>query len=112
MERILFGNIIGLTSHFSFKFQMRNSKASHLCLDQGVKENHTAILHPCHGFGPQVQTLNKILHSTSLTTVCASHLNTNNLLVLVRLRQRKALMYSKMLRHDIPTLLVVGFIYL
>lgn len=23
-------------------------------MDQGIKENHTATLHPCHGTGPQV----------------------------------------------------------
>ncbi|XP_061684014.1 polypeptide N-acetylgalactosaminyltransferase 17-like isoform X2 [Syngnathoides biaculeatus] len=34
--------------------EIRNSKVSHLCLDQGVKENHTATLHPCHGWGPQL----------------------------------------------------------
>ncbi|XP_053729569.1 polypeptide N-acetylgalactosaminyltransferase 17 [Synchiropus splendidus] len=34
--------------------EIRNSKASHLCMDQGVKENHTATLHPCHGWGPQL----------------------------------------------------------
>ncbi|XP_005953724.1 polypeptide N-acetylgalactosaminyltransferase 17 [Haplochromis burtoni] len=38
-----------------FYGEVRNSKASHLCMDQGVKENHTATLHPCHGWGPQVQ---------------------------------------------------------
>ncbi|XP_054649950.1 polypeptide N-acetylgalactosaminyltransferase 17 isoform X1 [Dunckerocampus dactyliophorus] len=34
--------------------EVRNSKATHLCLDQGIKENHTATLHPCHGWGPQL----------------------------------------------------------
>nr|XP_040049921.1 polypeptide N-acetylgalactosaminyltransferase 17 [Gasterosteus aculeatus aculeatus] len=34
--------------------EIRNSKASHLCVDQGMKENHTATLHPCHGWGPQL----------------------------------------------------------
>ncbi|XP_061537847.1 polypeptide N-acetylgalactosaminyltransferase 17 isoform X1 [Phycodurus eques] len=34
--------------------EIRNSKVSHLCLDQGVRENHTATLHPCHGWGPQL----------------------------------------------------------
>ncbi|XP_039893713.1 polypeptide N-acetylgalactosaminyltransferase 17 [Simochromis diagramma] len=37
-----------------FYGEVRNSKASHLCMDQGVKENHTATLHPCHGWGPQL----------------------------------------------------------
>ncbi|XP_062329596.1 polypeptide N-acetylgalactosaminyltransferase 17 [Osmerus eperlanus] len=33
---------------------IRNVNVTHLCLDQGEKENHTAILHPCHGQGPQL----------------------------------------------------------
>ncbi|XP_066552048.1 polypeptide N-acetylgalactosaminyltransferase 17 [Amia ocellicauda] len=33
--------------------EIRNSKATHLCVDQGRKENHTSILHPCHGWGAQ-----------------------------------------------------------
>ncbi|KAM6987414.1 LOW QUALITY PROTEIN: polypeptide N-acetylgalactosaminyltransferase 17-like [Tautogolabrus adspersus] len=37
-----------------FYGEIRNSKISHLCMDQGVKENHTAIVHPCHGWGPQL----------------------------------------------------------
>ncbi|XP_076002037.1 polypeptide N-acetylgalactosaminyltransferase 17 isoform X2 [Genypterus blacodes] len=37
-----------------FYGEIRNSKAGHLCLDQGAKENHTAILYPCHGWGPQL----------------------------------------------------------
>lgn len=45
--------------------QIRNSKVGHLCMDQGIKENHTATLHPCHGWGPQVQegwkTVNSVL---------------------------------------------------
>ncbi|XP_048838390.1 polypeptide N-acetylgalactosaminyltransferase 17 [Brienomyrus brachyistius] len=34
--------------------EIRNTKVSHLCVDQGIKENHTATLHPCHGWGPQL----------------------------------------------------------
>ncbi|XP_030236225.1 polypeptide N-acetylgalactosaminyltransferase 17 isoform X2 [Gadus morhua] len=34
--------------------EIRNSKASHLCMDQGERDNHTATLHPCHGWGPQL----------------------------------------------------------
>lgn len=34
--------------------EVRNENATHLCLDQGEKENHTAILHPCHGLAPQL----------------------------------------------------------
>ncbi|XP_033833346.1 polypeptide N-acetylgalactosaminyltransferase 17 [Periophthalmus magnuspinnatus] len=41
-------------SNTVFYGEMRNSKASHLCMDQGLKENHTATLHPCHGWGPQL----------------------------------------------------------
>ncbi|KAG7470630.1 hypothetical protein MATL_G00115840 [Megalops atlanticus] len=37
-----------------FYGEIRNSKVSHLCMDQGAKENHTATLHPCHGWGPQL----------------------------------------------------------
>ncbi|KAI4815968.1 hypothetical protein KUCAC02_006091 [Chaenocephalus aceratus] len=37
-----------------FYGEIRNSNASHLCMDQGIKENHTATLHPCHGTGPQI----------------------------------------------------------
>ncbi|XP_035242232.1 polypeptide N-acetylgalactosaminyltransferase 17 isoform X2 [Anguilla anguilla] len=37
-----------------FYGEIRNSRVSHLCMDQGSKENHTAILHPCHGLGPQL----------------------------------------------------------
>lgn len=37
-------------------WQIRNSNATHLCVDQGVKENHTATLHPCHGWNPQVES--------------------------------------------------------
>lgn len=33
---------------------MQNINAIHLCVDQGEKENHTAILHPCHGHGTQL----------------------------------------------------------
>ncbi|XP_037124183.1 polypeptide N-acetylgalactosaminyltransferase 17 [Syngnathus acus] len=33
--------------------ELRNSKASHLCLDDGMNENDTATLYPCHGLDPQ-----------------------------------------------------------
>ncbi|XP_077578239.1 polypeptide N-acetylgalactosaminyltransferase 17 isoform X1 [Stigmatopora nigra] len=39
--------------------EIRNSKVSHLCLDQGMKENHTVTLHPCHGWGPQLGRYSK-----------------------------------------------------
>lgn len=65
---------VQLTDVF-FKFQIRNSKAGHLCMDQGMKENHTATLHPCHGWGPQVQ------HSASLSFHYFRLENTNNSLV-------------------------------
>ncbi|KAJ8256420.1 hypothetical protein COCON_G00185720 [Conger conger] len=37
-----------------FYGEIRNSKASNLCMDHGPLENHTVILHPCHGWGPQL----------------------------------------------------------
>ncbi|ELK06832.1 Putative polypeptide N-acetylgalactosaminyltransferase-like protein 3 [Pteropus alecto] len=37
--------------------ELRNNKAKDVCLDQGPLENHTAILYPCHGWGPQWFTL-------------------------------------------------------
>ncbi|MBN3288106.1 GLT17 acetylgalactosaminyltransferase, partial [Polyodon spathula] len=40
-------------------FQLRNNKASNLCIDQGEKENHTAILYPCHGWAPQLARYTK-----------------------------------------------------
>ncbi|KAG2459408.1 GLT17 acetylgalactosaminyltransferase, partial [Polypterus senegalus] len=48
--------------------ELRNSKANHLCVDQGIKDNHTAILYPCHGWGPQLCRLTKegFLHVGSL----------------------------------------------
>uniref|UniRef100_A0A3P8TD58 Polypeptide N-acetylgalactosaminyltransferase n=1 Tax=Amphiprion percula TaxID=161767 RepID=A0A3P8TD58_AMPPE len=42
-----------------FYGEIRNSKVSHLCMDQGMKENHTATLHPCHGWGPQLGRFTK-----------------------------------------------------
>lgn len=44
-----------IDEEFTPLFQIRNAKVSHLCMDQGIKENHTATLHPCHGWGPQVE---------------------------------------------------------
>lgn len=44
-----------------FGWQIYNSNATHLCLDQGVKENHVATLHPCHGWNPQVESQDKHL---------------------------------------------------
>uniref|UniRef100_A0A8C4X9T0 Polypeptide N-acetylgalactosaminyltransferase n=1 Tax=Erpetoichthys calabaricus TaxID=27687 RepID=A0A8C4X9T0_ERPCA len=48
--------------------ELRNSKANHLCVDQGIKDNHTAILYPCHGWAPQLCRLTKegFLHVGSL----------------------------------------------
>ncbi|XP_007248710.3 polypeptide N-acetylgalactosaminyltransferase 17 [Astyanax mexicanus] len=37
-----------------FYGEIRNINVTRLCVDQGVKENHTATLHPCHGWGPQL----------------------------------------------------------
>ncbi|XP_074497285.1 polypeptide N-acetylgalactosaminyltransferase 17 [Sebastes fasciatus] len=42
-----------------FYGEMRNSKASHLCMDQGKKENHSATIYPCHGWGPQLGRFTK-----------------------------------------------------
>lgn len=36
-------------------FQVRNTLVQHLCLDQGEKANQKPILHPCHGWSPQVK---------------------------------------------------------
>ncbi|XP_059370655.1 polypeptide N-acetylgalactosaminyltransferase 17 [Carassius carassius] len=37
-----------------FYGEIHNTNVTHLCVDQGIKENHTATLHPCHGWGPQL----------------------------------------------------------
>ncbi|XP_058856730.1 polypeptide N-acetylgalactosaminyltransferase 17-like isoform X2 [Acipenser ruthenus] len=42
-----------------FYGELRNNKASNLCIDQGEKENHTAILYPCHGETPQLARYTK-----------------------------------------------------
>ncbi|MBN3280672.1 GLT17 acetylgalactosaminyltransferase, partial [Polyodon spathula] len=42
-----------------FYGELRNSKASNLCIDQGEKENHTAILYPCHRGDPQLARYTK-----------------------------------------------------
>ncbi|KAM6946091.1 polypeptide N-acetylgalactosaminyltransferase 17 [Aplochiton taeniatus] len=42
--------------------EVRNTNVSHLCIDQGEKENHTATLHPCHGHGPQLGRYTKEGH--------------------------------------------------
>lgn len=34
--------------------QVRNSKASGYCLDQGSEDDDQAILYPCHGMSSQV----------------------------------------------------------
>ncbi|XP_057695533.1 polypeptide N-acetylgalactosaminyltransferase 17-like [Corythoichthys intestinalis] len=59
--------------------EIRNSKVSHLCLDQGMKENHTVTLHPCHGWGPQLGRYTKEGHlflgplgSTGADTRCVA----------------------------------------
>ncbi|XP_058894405.1 polypeptide N-acetylgalactosaminyltransferase 17 [Kogia breviceps] len=50
--------------------ELRNSKAKDVCLDQGPLENHTAILYPCHGWGPQLARYTKegFLHLGALGT--------------------------------------------
>lgn len=37
-----------------FYGQIRSTKVNHLCIDQGEKANHTAIVHPCHEWVPQL----------------------------------------------------------
>ncbi|XP_036763786.1 polypeptide N-acetylgalactosaminyltransferase 17 isoform X2 [Manis pentadactyla] len=50
--------------------KLRNNKAKDVCLDQGPLENHTAILYPCHGWGPQLARYTKegFLHLGALGT--------------------------------------------
>ncbi|XP_054570793.1 polypeptide N-acetylgalactosaminyltransferase 17 isoform X3 [Eptesicus fuscus] len=50
--------------------ELRNNKAKDVCLDQGPLENHTAILYPCHGWGPQLARYTKegFLHLGALGT--------------------------------------------
>lgn len=50
--------------------ELRNNKAKDVCLDQGPMENHTAILYPCHGWGPQLARYTKegFLHLGALGT--------------------------------------------
>ncbi|XP_041881803.1 polypeptide N-acetylgalactosaminyltransferase 17 [Corvus kubaryi] len=50
--------------------ELRNNKAKDVCLDQGPQENHTAILYPCHGWGPQLAryTREGFLHLGALGT--------------------------------------------
>nr|XP_016853291.1 PREDICTED: LOW QUALITY PROTEIN: putative polypeptide N-acetylgalactosaminyltransferase-like protein 3 [Anolis carolinensis] len=50
--------------------ELRNNKVKDVCLDQGPQENHTAILYPCHGWGPQLARYTKegILHLGALGT--------------------------------------------
>ncbi|XP_033621169.1 polypeptide N-acetylgalactosaminyltransferase 17 [Fukomys damarensis] len=56
--------------HFGLFLQLRNNKAKDVCLDQGPLENHTAILYPCHGWGPQLARYTKegFLHLGALGT--------------------------------------------
>ena len=50
---------IGKWSNLTFiecvVFQVRNSKASGYCLDQGSEDDDKAILYPCHGMSSQVR---------------------------------------------------------
>ncbi|XP_042298490.1 polypeptide N-acetylgalactosaminyltransferase 17-like [Sceloporus undulatus] len=50
--------------------ELRNNKVKDVCLDQGPQENHTAILYPCHGWGPQLARYTKegFLHLGALGT--------------------------------------------
>ncbi|XP_059721998.1 polypeptide N-acetylgalactosaminyltransferase 17 isoform X2 [Haemorhous mexicanus] len=55
---------------WNLPLELRNNKAKDVCLDQGPQENHTAILYPCHGWGPQLAryTREGFLHLGALGT--------------------------------------------
>ncbi|KAM7139473.1 polypeptide N-acetylgalactosaminyltransferase 17 isoform 2-T2 [Macrochelys suwanniensis] len=55
---------------WNLPLELRNNKAKDVCLDQGPQENHTAILYPCHGWGPQLARYTKegFLHLGALGT--------------------------------------------
>ncbi|XP_071067281.1 polypeptide N-acetylgalactosaminyltransferase 17 isoform X2 [Dasypus novemcinctus] len=55
---------------WNLPLELRNNKAKDVCLDQGPLENHTAILYPCHGWGPQLARFTKegFLHLGALGT--------------------------------------------
>uniref|UniRef100_A0A8C0QHR3 Polypeptide N-acetylgalactosaminyltransferase n=1 Tax=Canis lupus familiaris TaxID=9615 RepID=A0A8C0QHR3_CANLF len=55
---------------WNLPLELRNNKAKDVCLDQGPLENHTAILYPCHGWGPQLARYTKegFLHLGALGT--------------------------------------------
>lgn len=61
----------GLISHSTvfilIWLQVRNSKASGYCLDQGAEEDDKAILYPCHGMSSQVNGENPIINEKPLT---------------------------------------------
>ncbi|XP_055052137.2 polypeptide N-acetylgalactosaminyltransferase 17 isoform X1 [Misgurnus anguillicaudatus] len=42
-----------------FYGELRNANVTHLCVDQGTKENNSAILYPCHGLTPQLSRYTK-----------------------------------------------------
>lgn len=42
-----------------FYGELRNANVTHLCVDQGTKENNSAILYPCHGWTPQLSRYTK-----------------------------------------------------
>lgn len=71
-----------LTFIESVVFQVRNSKASGYCLDQGSEDDDKAILYPCHGMSSQVRpdtfvaTVNR--HSLIYPSTCSAfyHLRT------------------------------------
>lgn len=50
----LYWLISATTVFFLIWLQVRNSKASGYCLDQGAEEDDKAILYPCHGMSSQV----------------------------------------------------------
>jgi len=50
-------------------FQVRNSKASGYCLDQGSEDDDKAILYPCHGMSSQVRPNLSALGVSTLTAV-------------------------------------------
>ncbi|MED6249669.1 hypothetical protein ATANTOWER_017840, partial [Ataeniobius toweri] len=50
-------------------FEVRNSKASGYCLDQGSEDDDKAILYPCHGMSSQYAYQS---HRSTVNTISAA----------------------------------------